>query len=282
MAHIRTVPLESTSIKKTVGRKRSHPGKMVRRSSRKKTQKDRSEKKKRGSLFRRLSTKKTDHHPLQASPIATGRTYGGSNAFSKSWSCGDSTPGLSKSMRSLPVSLTHSPDSSATNSSTSSSPSSSAPNSPASSQFNRPSSLHGLKHKRAQSLKSPCRRKSVHNIPLSPLARTPSPSPMPISPTRSPSPLAVVQQEHQIGSSNKVQSTIPAYLNTSGPTQSPSPVTAAVAKKSLTRPKSCEPGSPLLRRALSPDRLHPNSAEKGSPQRKGSLQEKKSSLLDSL
>ena len=28
------------------------------------------------------------------------------------------------------------------------------------------------------------------------------------------------------------------------------------------RPKSCEPGSPLLRRALSPDRLHPSSAEK--------------------
>ena len=29
-----------------------------------------------------------------------------------------------------------------------------------------------------------------------------------------------------------------------------------------SRPKSAEPGSPLLRRALSPDRLHPRSAEK--------------------
>lgn len=32
-------------------------------------------------------------------------------------------------------------------------------------------------------------------------------------------------------------------------------------KKGYGRPKSAEPGSPLLRRALSPDRLHPRSAE---------------------
>lgn len=32
-------------------------------------------------------------------------------------------------------------------------------------------------------------------------------------------------------------------------------------KKNYNRPKSAEPGSPLLRRALSPDRLHPRSAE---------------------
>ena len=32
-------------------------------------------------------------------------------------------------------------------------------------------------------------------------------------------------------------------------------------KKGFNRPKSAEPGSPLLRRALSPDRLHPRSAE---------------------
>lgn len=32
-------------------------------------------------------------------------------------------------------------------------------------------------------------------------------------------------------------------------------------KKTYGRPKSAEPGSPLLRRALSPDRLHPRSAE---------------------
>ncbi|XP_031336956.1 uncharacterized protein LOC116166229 [Photinus pyralis] len=33
------------------------------------------------------------------------------------------------------------------------------------------------------------------------------------------------------------------------------------AKKGFVRPKAAEPGSPLLRRALSPDRLHPRSAE---------------------
>lgn len=37
--------------------------------------------------------------------------------------------------------------------------------------------------------------------------------------------------------------------------------TPASSKKSYGRPKSAEPGSPLLRRALSPDRLHPRSAE---------------------
>ncbi len=37
---------------------------------------------------------------------------------------------------------------------------------------------------------------------------------------------------------------------------------APAARKMGGRPKSCEPGSPLLRRALSPDRLHPSSAEK--------------------
>lgn len=85
------------------------------------------------------------------------------------------------------------------NSSQSSSPGSSVPNSPAlanSPHFQRPSSLQGLKHKlvktfRNTSLPSP-RRKSCGNIPLSPLARTPSPSVLvaATSPTRSPSPLA--------------------------------------------------------------------------------------------
>lgn len=81
-------------------------------------------------------------------------------------------------------------------SSGSSSPLSSGQNSPAAS-FNssRPGSLQGLS-KTLQCLKSPSRRKSVHNIPLSPLARTPSPSPMAVSPTSlappTPSKLAVV------------------------------------------------------------------------------------------
>ncbi|XP_067938034.1 microtubule-associated serine/threonine-protein kinase 3-like isoform X2 [Watersipora subatra] len=70
----------------------------------------------------------------------------------------------------------------------------STPSSPACSfSFNRPGSLHGLS-KSLQCIKSPNRRKSVHNIPLSPLARTPSPSPMAVSPTSHtpPSKLAVV------------------------------------------------------------------------------------------
>ncbi|KAK3090677.1 hypothetical protein FSP39_013643 [Pinctada imbricata] len=112
-------------------------------------------------------------------------------------------------------------------------------------------------------------------FPYPQLARTPSPSPNPGSPTttRSPSPLAF-SQGHQIGSSNMTQHTIPAHLNTSN--QSPN---LTGRKSSLT--KTSEPGSPLLRRALSPDRLHPHSAEK-SVQRKGSLQEKKTNLYESL
>lgn len=85
---------------------------------------------------------------------------------------------------------------SACNSSQSSSPSSSVPNTPTSNlntsapiYHQRPSSLHGLKHKLhtiggAGKSPSSSRRKSVCVIPLSPLARTPSPSPCTTSPTR--------------------------------------------------------------------------------------------------
>lgn len=121
------------------------------------------------------------------------------------------------------------------------------------SHFQRPSTLHGLKHKlhsAAKTIHSP-RRKSVGHIPLSPLARTPSPSPIPSSPTRSPSPLAF-PPGHQPGSSNTTQS------------YSPGSSGGNTTKKGFGRPKSAEPGSPLLRRALSPDRLHPRSAESKS------------------
>ncbi|XP_001607681.2 microtubule-associated serine/threonine-protein kinase 3 isoform X2 [Nasonia vitripennis] len=117
----------------------------------------------------------------------------------------------------------------------------------------RPSTLHGLKHKlhtAAKNIHSPNRRKSVGHIPLSPLARTPSPSPIPASPTRSPSPLAF-PTGHQPGSSNTTQSYSPGASLSTPNSQ----------KKTYGRPKSAEPGSPLLRRALSPDRLHPRSAE---------------------
>lgn len=110
---------------------------------------------------------------------------------------------------------------SACNSSQSSSPSSSVPNTPTANlnttapiYHQRPSSLHGLKHKlhTIGSGKSPSssRRKSVCVIPLSPLARTPSPSPCgPSSPTRSPSPLAFCLGHHPAGASNLTQSYTP-------------------------------------------------------------------------
>ena len=102
----------------------------------------------------------------------------------------------------------------------------------------------------------PNRRKSVGHIPLSPLARTPSPSPLPSSPTRSPSPLAFPLIGHQPGSSNTTQSYSPG-----GSLPVVQTVTAGAKKAGFVRTKSSEPSSPLLRRALSPDRLHPRSAE---------------------
>lgn len=102
----------------------------------------------------------------------------------------------------------------------------------------------------------PNRRKSVGHIPLSPLARTPSPSPLPSSPTRSPSPLAFPLIGHQPGSSNTTQSYSPG-----GSLPVVQTVTAGTKKTGFVRTKSSEPSSPLLRRALSPDRLHPRSAE---------------------
>ncbi len=60
-------------------------------------------------------------------------------------------------------------------SSQSSSPASSTPNSPATTQHMRPSSLHGLSPKLHRQYRS-ARCKSAGNIPLSPLAHTPSPT----------------------------------------------------------------------------------------------------------
>ncbi|XP_037940617.1 microtubule-associated serine/threonine-protein kinase 3 [Teleopsis dalmanni] len=148
---------------------------------------------------------------------------------------------------------------------------------PVSQLYQRPSTLHGLKHKLHTSCTSNntvCvtsggvkalhsnnsnslsnRRKSVGHIPLSPLARTPSPSPIPSSPTRSPSPLAFPTIGHHPGSSNTTQSYSPGC---SVPIQSAS---TSSKKNGFARTKSSEPNSPLLRRALSPDRLHPRTAE---------------------
>ncbi|CAB4069214.1 MAST [Lepeophtheirus salmonis] len=141
----------------------------------------------------------------------------------------------SQSLNSLPPS-TPPVGRSISSDSTDSSPMDSSPSSSVTSpSAARPSSLHGLKHKlhvKTKTLHSPNRRKSVGHIPLSPLARTPSPSPIPISPTRSPSPLAL--GHHYQGSSNTTQTYSPGCLT---------------------------PNNGTKKRALSPDRLHPRSAE---------------------
>ncbi len=153
----------------------------------------------------------------------------------------------------------YSSNSSSSSSSNSPSPSSSSPS--PNSCYQRPSSLHGLKHKlasNAKSLHSANRRKSIGHIPLSPLARTPSPSPLPVSPTRSPSPLIFPPGHHPPGSSNTTQSYSPS-VSASSIVSVPSPN----AKKSSFggRTKTTEARSPLFRRALSPDRIYPRSVD---------------------
>ena len=297
---ISAIPLESTSIK--IGGRRRGPqiGKMAKRNHKKNKHtrsKSDSDKRRKSSLFKRLSSRRAEQHmssPMSSRSFIPGRSNNDSlgspmvpsrslTCLSRSLSSGDSLPAspTRKSPKGSTGSRNYTPSSDT--SSQSSSPGSSTPNSPASSaHFNRPSSLHGLKHK-LQTIKSPHRRKSVHNIPLSPLARTPSPSSMAVSPTRSPSPLTVVKNTNHTQPSSSHHPGVPLGIsnmtqsyNPSNPNSSPSPrdnLTPA-SRKSM-RPKSCEPGSPLLRRALSPDRLHPSSAEKthvvtNPVQRKGS------------
>ncbi|XP_059151907.1 microtubule-associated serine/threonine-protein kinase 3-like isoform X3 [Physella acuta] len=293
IVNIRAVPLDKTTIKEG-SRRKGNPGKMARRSQKKKEKVQ--EKKKGRNLLRRLSSKKSD--PPIFPHMPPGRQQ--FTPLNRSSSSGDHHTKLG---RSPPISVPWSPDSSQAGSSTSSSPSSSAPNSPATqvgaAHFGRPSSLHVAKHKKTGSLKSPHRRKSVHNFPLSPLARTPSPSATVQSPARSPSPLAL-PHSHQAGSSTQPQQTVPSHINNlhSSPVPSckksliaPSPAKpqpSTLSKTPLCRPKSCEPGSPIKRRTSSPERLHPSSANQrqassaGSgaldklppPHRKISLQEK--------
>lgn len=178
------------------------------------------------------------------------------------------------------------PESNSSSSSSSNSPSM-TPSSSTNSCYQRPSSLHGLKHKLAtgtKNLHSPNRRKSIGHIPLSPLARTPSPSPLPSSPTRSPSPL-IFPPGHHPGSSNTTQSYSPSVISSVATAVTSSPVVASSSvlspsssppsssasvigvstpnsKKQFGRAKnSSEARSPLFRRALSPDRLHPRNVE---------------------
>ena len=219
-----------------------------------------ADKRRKTSLFRKLSSKKATQEMQQQ--LASSSVSGQQQALSASQSL-QSLPMVASGqaiLRNTSISAGV-VDSGNSDSCLSSSPADSTPCSPASganavtptSTSTRPSSLHGLKHKlHVKTLHSPSRRKSVGHIPLSPLARTPSPSPVPVSPTRSPSPLALpLAGHHPAGASNTTQTYSPG-----------SSLTPGSAKKSFTnRPKSAEPGSPLLRRALSPDRLHPRAGD---------------------
>ncbi|XP_018565730.1 microtubule-associated serine/threonine-protein kinase 3 isoform X2 [Anoplophora glabripennis] len=253
---LRATPLDQTSIK-TGGRKRE-PGqsKLAKRSlNRQKKQKRESDKRRKTSLFRRISSKRASvemqqmaaniQSPVSVTPSRSFQSFprSGESNFSTSTvrNCGANRSSLSPS-----DSFSQHSNNSSSQTTSSGSPSpTTAPNSRC------PKALHTSGPSCSASV--PNRRKSVGHIPLSPLARTPSPSPLPASPTRSPSPLAF-PIGHQPGSSNTTQS------------YSPSAGSAPIAvsgqsKKGFVRPKGAEPGSPLLRRALSPDRLHPRSAE---------------------
>ncbi|XP_043674733.1 microtubule-associated serine/threonine-protein kinase 3 isoform X2 [Vespula pensylvanica] len=289
---LRSTPLENTSIK-SGGRKRDlTQSKMARRTFHKQRKQKRElsdKKRQKTSLFKRISSKRasvemqqplsincplsapilsSDNKPplMMAAGICSPSMVTPSRSFQSFTRSQDITPYYGACTKSVcspspPTNRTNSESYHSTgNSSPCSSPNSSSPGSNISignlsnqSHYQRPSTLHGLKHKlhtAAKNIHSPNRRKSVGHIPLSPLARTPSPSPLPASPTRSPSPLAF-PTGHQPGSSNTTQSYSPGVCLSAPSSQ----------KKGYGRPKSAEPGSPLLRRALSPDRLHPRSAE---------------------
>uniref|UniRef100_A0A8D0A795 non-specific serine/threonine protein kinase n=1 Tax=Sander lucioperca TaxID=283035 RepID=A0A8D0A795_SANLU len=240
------VPFENTSIKVGPARKTTHKSKMARRNKKTKT-KEGQDSKKRTSLFRKITK--------QASLLHTSRSLSSLNRSLSSGESGPGSPTHNMSPRSPTQGYRSTPDSAHSvggNSSQSSSPSSSVPNSPASSGHIRPSSLHGLAPKLQRQYRSP-RRKSAGNIPLSPLARTPSPTPQSSSPQRSPSPLS-----HALGQSAAGQS-FPVKLHSSPP-----------LVRQISRPKSAEPPrSPLLKRVQSAEKLA--SSLSNPPSRKHSL-----------
>ncbi|XP_071322832.1 microtubule-associated serine/threonine-protein kinase 3 isoform X3 [Trachinotus anak] len=233
---ISTTPFENTSIKTGPARRNSYRSKMVRCA--KKPKKEKTPERRR-SLFRRFA--------MQPSPLLhTSRSF---SSLNHSLSSGESLPGSpthSLSPRSPTTAFRPAPDftQSGGNSSQSSSPSSSAPNSPAGSGHIRPSTLHGLGPKLPGQRLRQGRRKSAGSIPLSPLARTPSPTPQPTSPQRSPSPLL---SGHSVAISKTTQA-FPAKIH--------SPPTIV---RHIVRPKSAEPPrSPLLKRVQSEEKLSPS------------------------
>ncbi|XP_036413630.1 LOW QUALITY PROTEIN: microtubule-associated serine/threonine-protein kinase 1 [Colossoma macropomum] len=233
---VTTTPFENTSIKVGPARRSSYKSKMARRSKR--PVKEGQESKKRSSLFRKITK--------QSNLLHTSRSL---SSLNRSLSSSESLPGSpthSLSARSPTQSYRSTPESSYLGaSSQSSSPASSTPNSPAASQHMRPSSLHGLSPKLHRQYRS-ARCKSAGNIPLSPLAHTPSPT------QSSPPPLP----GHTVGSSNTTQ-TFPAKLHSSPPITRP-------------RPKSAEPPrSPLLKRVQSAEKL--GSPLSSSGEKKGGI-----------
>ncbi|XP_019940004.1 microtubule-associated serine/threonine-protein kinase 1-like isoform X2 [Paralichthys olivaceus] len=243
---VTTTPFENTSIKVGPARKASYKCKMARRN-RRTMGKDSQESKKRNSLFRKITK--------QSNLLHTSRSL---SSLNRSLSSSESLPGSpthSLSARSPTQGYRSTPEPSYLGaSSQSSSPASSTPNSPAPSQHMRPSSLHGLSPKLHRQYRS-ARCKSAGNIPLSPLAHTPSPT------QSSPPPLP----GHTIGSSNTTQS-FPAKLHSSPPVVRP-------------RPKSAEPPrSPLLKRVQSAEKLgspltqSSSTGGLGGPLRKHSLE----------
>ncbi|XP_031731884.1 LOW QUALITY PROTEIN: microtubule-associated serine/threonine-protein kinase 2 [Anarrhichthys ocellatus] len=230
---ISATPFENTTIKVGPARKTTNKSKMARRNKKTKT-KEGQDSKKRTSLFRKITK--------QASLLHTSRSLSSLNRSLSSGESGPGSPTHNLSPRSPTQGYRSTPDSTHSvggNSSQSSSPSSSVPNSPASSGHIRPSSLHGLAPKLQRQYRSP-RRKSAGNIPLSPLARTPSPTPQSSSPQRSPSPLP----SHALAQSAVGQS-FPVKLHSSPP-----------QVRQISRPKSAEPPrSPLLKRVQSAEKL---------------------------
>jgi len=223
----------------------------------------------RASLFRQLSNRKAAEQQLTAtsSPLSP---------HQRSLPSSDSVPGSPTTV--VPrlqstAGVDQWTSDSAHSSSQSSSPGSSAPGSPAVAASSsvpitvggRPSSLHGLKHKLSVSRPAAgSRRKSWHNNPLSPLVRTPSPSPgAATSPSRSPSPLttaSAIHHRHITGGAPLVAAHVPGISNMAqlyNPAQPHTGIglTAAVASNQAIKPAvlaATDVG--LLRRTLSPER----------------------------
>uniref|UniRef100_A0A8C2CHC3 non-specific serine/threonine protein kinase n=1 Tax=Cyprinus carpio TaxID=7962 RepID=A0A8C2CHC3_CYPCA len=245
---VTTTPFENTSIKIGPARKLSYKAKMARRNK-KSSAKDGQERSERhSSLFRKITK--------QSNLLHTSRSL---SSLNRSLSSGDSLPGSpthNLSPRSPTQTYRSPPDSVFLGGDrvTSSSPAPSTPNLPATSQHMRPSSLYGLSPKLHRQYRS-ARCKSAGNIPLSPLAHTPSPT------SSSPPPIA----GHTFGSSNTTQA-FPAKLHASPPITRP-------------RPKSAEPPrSPLLQRVQSAEKLgpppppsFPSSSSSVGSDRKGGL-----------